>query len=145
MFNDNSKACKEVLKKTQIKWLYAVGELLVSAIRPLVPVGYTSNLKTSLDYKVDESDMSIIIGVGEEYAVYVEFGTGEFAENGQGRKGGWYYTDPITGETIFTYGSHPRPYMRPGYRNQKNNIEALLEKYLKEIGVNSKVTIKKVK
>ena len=97
MFVDNSAACKKAIKEAQEKWLYAVGELLVSAIRPLIPV-YTSNLKTSLDYKVDIDKMEVTIGVGEEYAIYVEFGTGEFAENGQGRKGGWTYVDKVTGE-----------------------------------------------
>lgn len=143
MFIDNSEACKKAIKEAQEKWLYAVGELLVSAIRPLIPV-YTSNLKTSLDYKVDIDKMEVTIGVGEEYAIYVEFGTGELAENGQGRKGGWTYVDKVTGETIFTYGQHPQPYMRPGFRNNKNNIKKLLEKYLKEIGYEGiKISIKK--
>lgn len=143
MFIDNSEACKKAIKEAQEKWLYAVGELLVSAIRPLIPV-YTSNLKTSLDYKVDIDKMEVTIGVGEEYAIYVEFGTGEFAENGQGRKGGWTYVDKVTGETIFTYGQSPQPYMRPGFRNNKNNIKKLLEKYLKEIGYEGiKISIKK--
>jgi len=143
-FVNNSKACKEAIRKAQIKWLYAAGELLVSTIRPLIPV-MTSNLKTSLDYVVDEDKMTLTVGVGEEYAVYVEFGTGEFAENGQGRKGGWTYKDPITGETVFTWGQDPQPYIRPGYRNQKKNIEALLAKYLKELGTSAKITMKKVK
>ncbi|WP_238902673.1 HK97-gp10 family putative phage morphogenesis protein [Clostridium sp. YIM B02506] len=143
-FVNNSKACKEAIRKAQVKWLYAAGELLVSTIRPLIPV-MTSNLKTSLDYVVDEDKMTLTVGVGEEYAVYVEFGTGEFAENGQGRKGGWTYKDPITGETVFTWGQDPQPYMRPGYRNQKKNIEALLAKYLKELGTSAKITMKKVK
>jgi len=143
-FVNNSKACKEAIRKAQVKWLYAAGELLVSTIRPLIPV-MTSNLKTSLDYVVDEDKMTLTVGVGEEYAVYVEFGTGEFAENGQGRKGGWTYKDPITGETVFTWGQDPQPYMRPGYRNQKKNIEALLVKYLKELGTSAKITMKKVK
>lgn len=144
MFVDNSGACKEAIRQAQIKWLYAVGELLVSAIRPLIPV-YTSNLKTSLDYKVNESEMSVIVGVNEEYAVYVEFGTGEFAENGQGRKGGWSYKDPVTGDTIFTFGQHPQPYIRPAFRSQKKNIESLLEKYLRGVGVTASITIEKVK
>ncbi|WP_286909629.1 HK97-gp10 family putative phage morphogenesis protein [Clostridium sp. UBA1652] len=143
-FVNNSKACKEAIRKAQVKWLYAAGELLVSTIRPLIPV-MTSNLKTSLDYVVDEDKMTLTVGVGEEYAVYVEFGTGEFAENGQGRKGGWTYKDPITGETVFTWGQYPQPYMRPGYRNQKKNIEVLLAKYLKELGTSAKITMKKVK
>lgn len=143
MFKDNSKACKEAIKKAEEKWLYAVGEILVGAIRPLIPVE-TSNLKTSLDYKVDLDEMKVTIGVGEEYAIYVEFGTGEFAENGQGRKGGWTYMHPITGDYVFTWGQEPQPYMRPGYRSQKKNIQALLEKYLKEIGQEgAKITIKK--
>lgn len=132
MFKNNSKACKAAIKQAEERWLYAVGELLVSAIRPLIPVD-TSSLKTSLSYKVDLDKMSVTIGVNEEYAIYVEFGTGEYAENGQGRKGGWVFVDPRTCEKIFTKGSHPKPYMRPGYRSQKRNIEELLERFLREI------------
>lgn len=143
MFQDNSKACKEAIRNAEEKWLYAVGELLISAIRPLIPVD-TSSLKTTLDYKVNLSDMSVTIGVNEKYAIYVEFGTGIYAENGQGRKTPWAYTDPKTGETIFTHGSHPKPYMRPGYRSQKENIKKLLETYLGELGVETNISIKKV-
>ncbi|MCM8710538.1 HK97 gp10 family phage protein [Clostridium sp. SYSU_GA19001] len=141
-FHDNSKACKKAIRRAQEKWLYAVGELLVSAIRPLIPVD-TSSLKTSLDYKVDIDKMEVIIGVGEHYAMYVEFGTGEYAENGQGRKGGWMFKNYKTGDLIFTRGGHPKPYMRPGFRSQKQNVKALLEKYLKEIGVEASVSFKK--
>lgn len=143
MFQDNSKACKQAIADAEKKWLYVVGELLVSAIRPLIPVD-TSSLKTTLDYKVNLSDMSVTIGVNEKYAVYVEFGTGIYAENGQGRKTPWVYTDPKTGERIFTHGSHPKPYMRPGYRSQKENIKRLLEQYLGELGVTANISIKKV-
>jgi hypothetical protein len=64
------------------------------------------------------------VGTNVEYAVYVEFGTGEFAENGNGRKGGWMYKDP-SGEWFFTWGQEPKPYLRPAFRKNRSAIEAL--------------------
>jgi len=140
---DNSDAVKDAIREVQKKWLFAVGELLTSAIRPLIPVDM-GNLKTSLDYQIDEETFELVIGVTPEYAIYVEFGTGEYAENGEGRKGGWSYQDPKTGDWVHTIGSKPQPYMRPGYESVKNDLIAVLEKYLNEMDLDGKYKIKVV-
>ena len=143
-FIDNSDAVKKAMHDAQLKALYAIGELLYAAIRPLIPVDTTA-LITSLDYVVDESEMSVTVGVNTDYAIYVEFGTGEYAENGNGRKGGWAYVDEDTGKTIFTMGMHPQPYMRPGYRSSKAKIKTIIEETMKAYIGDGKITIRKVK
>jgi len=127
-FKDNSAACKEALRQAQKAMLYEIGELIYSAIFPLIPTDTTA-LKTSLGYKVNEAEMSVTIGVNTEYAVWVEFGTGIYAENGQGRKGGWAYKDE-DGKTIFTMGMRAQPYMRPGYKSVKKQIEKRCQEIL---------------
>lgn len=58
-----------------------------------------------------------------EYAPYVEYGTGLFAEGGNGRKNvPWAYRDEKTGELIWTSGQHPKPYMRPALNENKDEI-----------------------
>lgn len=47
-----------------------------------------------------------IVGSGLEYAIYQEFGTGEYAAKGDGRKGGWAYQDD-NGNWHFTKGTKP--------------------------------------
>lgn len=131
MFKDNSRACKAAIKQAQIKWLKAAALVIQSQAKALAPVD-TSNLKTSIDHKIQVSKLEAYIGTNCDYAIYVEFGTGEFAENGQGRKGGWVYTNS-EGKTIFTRGSKPKPYLRPAYRANKQALKQLLNKYLSEI------------
>lgn len=131
MFKDNSQACKNAIKMAEIKWLKAAALAIQSQAKTLAPVD-TSNLKTSINHKVEVSKLEAYIGTNCDYAIYVEFGTGEFAENGNGRKGGWVYTDP-SGKTHFTMGMKPKPYLRPAYRKNKQALKQLLNKYLKEI------------
>lgn len=131
MFKDNSQACKNAIKMAEIKWLKAAALVIQSQAKTLAPVD-TSNLKTSINHKVQVSNLEAYIGTNCDYAIYVEFGTGEFAENGNGRKGGWVYTDP-SGKTHFTMGMKPKPYLRPAYRKNKQALKQLLNKYLKEI------------
>lgn len=143
MFKDNSDACIKVIRDAQEAALRAIGELMYAAVYPLIPTDTTA-LQNSLDYKIDLNEMSITIGVNTEYAIYVEFGTGVFAENGQGRKGGWLYPDSETGEMIFTVGMKPQPYLRPAYKDNVENIKQIIEENLKKyVGNDFRVTIKK--
>lgn len=144
-FIDKSAAAKAALDQAVELSLTAAGELLYAAIFPLIPTGDTTALKTSLAYKVDLANSRVTIGVNTPYAIYVEFGTGIYAENGNGRKGGWVYSDPDTGEAIFTLGSEPQPFMRPGYEDVKETIKKVCGKYLGTLLGKPTLTIKKVK
>ena len=62
-----------------------------------------------------------------EYAPYVEYGTGLFAEAGNGRKDvPWNYQDD-EGEWHSTSGQHPRPFLRPALNENREQIIRLLE------------------
>lgn len=91
----------------------------------------TGALRRSIKSKVETEDMTIegIIFTPLEYAPYVEYGTGLFAENG-GRKTAWAYKDEKTGETIWTHGQHPQPYMRPALNENKEKIISLIKEGL---------------
>jgi hypothetical protein len=65
------------------------------------------NYKGSFRHVVYPSEHRAIITNTAEYAPYLEFGTGEYAENGNGRKGGWSYQDP-RGNWHFTLGMKPQ-------------------------------------
>ena len=52
----------------------------------------TGELVRSIKYTDPEND-EIVVFTNVGYAPYVEFGTGRFAENGNGRKGWWVYVD----------------------------------------------------
>lgn len=81
------------------------------------------NFLNSFTHKVYEDGDTIIglVGNTADYAPYIEFGTGELAENGQGRQGGWYYKD-TDGNWHFTLGMRPRPIMRSALVEKKQEI-----------------------
>lgn len=131
-FVDNSEAVKRELERAAIRGLIKVSLLVEGQAVLLAPVD-KGGLRDSIGYKVDESELVAYIGTNCEYAIYVEFGTGEFAENGNGRKGGWVYKTP-NGEVHFTYGMAPRPYLRPAFRQNQKAIKDILADCLKSLG-----------
>ena len=131
-FEDNSAAVKRELERAVIRGLIKVAMLVESQAVLLVPVN-TGGLRNSIGYKVNESELVAYVGTNCEYAIYVEYGTGEFAENGNGRTGGWLYKTP-DGEVHFTYGMEPRPYLRPAFRQNQKAIRDILADCLRDLG-----------
>lgn len=130
-FFDHSDEGKELLRQATIQWLFQACMLVEGQAVALAKV-QTSRLRNSIDHYVDEEELEGYVGTNVEYAVYVEFGTGEFAENGMGRKGGWVYKDE-SGEWFFTWGQEPQPYLRPAFRQHKNDIQALAKEIFSEL------------
>ena len=59
----------------------------------------TGNLRNSISHRVNmsESEKAVYIGTNNEYAAYVEFGTGKYREGGGGRPGWWVYVKDSKG------------------------------------------------
>jgi HK97 gp10 family phage protein len=97
-------------------------KVIINEQRRLVPVD-TAETKVSIgDHIVEASKTRVVDDVGPEtdYATWLEYGTGEFAEGGNGRRGGWFYVDENGGH--FTRGMHPRPFVRPSILENAVNI-----------------------
>lgn len=120
----NDKAILAAVMQRVIDKLDVAGKFVEDSAKLLVAVD-TGNLRGSITHKVDELELSCRIGTNVEYAPYLEFGTGEFAEGGNGRKGGWFFTDD-KGEKHFTYGNKPQPFLRPALLNNKEVIKKIL-------------------
>lgn len=91
----------------------------------------TGALRRSITSKV-QADGMIIEGdiyTPLEYAPYVEYGTGLFAEAGNGRKTPWAYQDDAD-NWHYTHGQHPQPYMRPALNENREKIITLLKEGL---------------
>ena len=85
------------------------------------------DLRRSIKSKV-EGDTGIVF-TALEYAPYVEYGTGLFAEE-QGRQDvPWHYKDD-KGEWHTTSGMPPQPYMRPALNENRQEILRVLKKEL---------------
>ena len=82
----------------------------------------TGTLRNSIQTEVDwEGDICMgIIGTNVPYSVYCEFGTGIYAENGQGRQTPWVYKDSRGWHT--TQGQHPQPFMYPALYANKDRV-----------------------
>lgn len=95
----------------------------------------TGNLKGSIESKVERQGNTIIgtVFTPVEYAPYQEFGTGLFAVNGDGRKTPWAYEDEQTGETVFTRGNRPHPFLAPALRENKDVVMHILKEGLSDV------------
>lgn len=87
----------------------------------------TGNLRNSITHKVQMDETTGVIYSSVPYAPYVEVGTGIYSTQGDGRKTPWLYTDPKTGDTIFTRGSHPHPFLKPAIDENISAIEKCFE------------------
>lgn len=104
------KACAIVERSAKEKAPKGNGELRRSI---------TSEVKSSND------ELEGVVYTPLEYAPYVEFGTGLFAEEGGRTDVPWCYQDD-EGEWHTTSGQKPQPFMRPAlYENRETIIETL--------------------
>ena len=92
----------------------------------------TGKLKGSWRAEVEKKDSGYeaVIGSPEENAIWEEFGTGEYALKGNGRKGGWFYEDE-EGNGHFTHGKKPSRAFQNAYDSTKNKIINQIENCLK--------------
>jgi HK97 gp10 family phage protein len=82
-------------------------------------------LRRSITSKVE--DMEGVVYTPLLYAPYVEYGTGLFAEAGDGRKDvPWMYQDD-KGNWHSTSGMKPRPYLRPALNENREEIKRILK------------------
>ena len=88
----------------------------------------TGELRRSITSKIvrDGNELVGIVYTPLEYAPYIEFGTGLFAEEGGRKDVPWHYQDD-EGNWHSTSGQHPRPYLRPALDENREQIKRLLE------------------
>lgn len=86
----------------------------------------TGRTKNSFRHVVDGATHTAYIGSDLENAIWEEFGTGEHALNGDGRKGGWRYQDE-KGQWHFTRGKTPTRAFWRAYTSLKAAIIRRLE------------------
>lgn len=87
------------------------------------PVGKTGLLRASIKHRVNENEG--IIGTPLDYAPYVCYGTGKYAEAGDGRKTPWVY-HTADGEFHWTEGQEPQPFLRPALEDNINEVSKVI-------------------
>lgn len=97
------------------------------AAKQKAPKG-NGELRRSITSKVEKNADGIqgVIFTPLEYAPYVEYGTGLFAEEGGRKDVPWHYQDD-KGEWHSTSGQKPQPYMRPAINENREEIKRILK------------------
>lgn len=142
--HDNSRAIIEQMKQQGIAALeecglraegYAKSKAPVGTPESTGIVGYVTNgMRQSITHKVVDS--AVYIGTNKRadngvfYPAYVEFGTGIYASNGQGRQNPWTWYDK-NGKGHFTYGMKPVHFLRDSVADHKEEYKRVFLKYLK--------------
>ena len=87
--------------------------------------GYVGGaLKASLTYVVSVAKKTVTIGSNLLYSIWVELGTGIFAEKGNGRKTPWVWMD-FNGKFHATRGMAPRPFLRPAVEDHIKELQEI--------------------
>ena len=91
----------------------------------------TGALRRSITSKIEVTGSEIdgIVFTPLEYSPYIEYGTGMYAENGNGRQTPWGYRDD-KGDYHYTHGQHPQPFLRPALEENKDEIIQIIKEAL---------------
>ena len=127
-FIDNRNEVKDAIRRSCVNSISEMcGELVSQTARnSRVKTGKT---KGSYQYRVDEEKLEGYVGSNYENAIWEELGTGEYALNGNGRKGGWFYVDE-EGAGHFTHGKKPNKPMLRAYYALKNKFYDIIVKHI---------------
>ena len=88
----------------------------------------TGALRRSITSKVETEGEDIVgtVFTPLEYAPYVEYGTGLFAESGGRKDVPWSYQDD-KGNWHSTSGQKPQPFMRPAFNESREEILRIIK------------------
>ncbi len=93
----------------------------------------TGKTKASWQHKVDSKKSEAYVGSNYENAIWEEFGTGIYAQKGNGRKDvPWVYQDE-SGKWHRTSGKKPRKALQRAFNSTKNSIKAFFEERFKDL------------
>lgn len=84
----------------------------------------TGQLRSSIQHRVIGNEGEVFTNVS--YAMYVEFGTGIYAEAGNGRQTPWSYQD-AKGNWHTTRGMTAQPFLRPALDSNRAEIGQCFE------------------
>ena len=127
-FTDNSEqVLKELADKIHIA-LDSVGSTAAGYAQDGAPVD-TGNLRNSITHEVGNDEVNI--GTNVEYAVYQEYGTGIYAEDGSGRQTPWFY-EGSDGKMHMTYGSKPHHFLKNSVMNHQQEYQRMIETIMKQ-------------
>lgn len=130
-FEDYSDEVIATFKGLIIEWLYEVIGEFKSQVQRNTRVD-TGQLKSSWDTDVDENNYVAQVGSPLQNAIWEEFGTGQYAINGNGRKTSWAYKDR-NGDWHKTVGKRPSRALENARAKVEPKIQTALENKLRKL------------
>ena len=130
-FEDNTlKVIDNTESMIEATLLECAGEIVSATARnSRVKTGQLKNSWKGIVNKTSDG-YEAVMGSPLENAIWEEFGTGEYALKGNGRKGGWAYED-ADGNWHKTHGKKPSRAFHKAYTSLKNKIINRLKNSLK--------------
>ncbi len=126
-FTDNSEEVLAAMQQAAVRALEKCGLVAEGYAKKLCPVD-TGNLRNSITHTVDEQEPAAIIGTNNEYAPYVELGTGKYVSGG--RPTPWAYQD-AKGNWHWTRGNKAQPFLKPAVANHADKYRKIMEDEMK--------------
>lgn len=137
-FTDNTPRLLEALDSWEERVLTLWGMTVQDYAQLLVPTGTADStgiegyvggaLNQSLTFALDLAKKTVTIGSNLFYSVYVELGTGIFAEKGNGRKTPWVWKD-FNGKWHFTRGmraaNEGKGFLRPAVEEHIDELREI--------------------
>lgn len=91
----------------------------------------TGAMRNSVSHQVATDENAVYVGTNNEYAIYHEYGTGIYAEDGKGRQTPWRYVDSH-GEGHWTRGMKPIHMIKNGIGDHISEFKQIAENELKK-------------
>lgn len=100
VFEDFTGEVTKEIENIILNWLEeASSEIESQTIRKTGTGAYYREIASKWTHIIDKSKYEAIIGNPLENALWVEYGTGEYALNGDGRKDWWVFIEDSTGKS----------------------------------------------
>ena len=100
IFEDFTGEVTEEIENIILNWLEeASSELETQTITRSGTGAYYREVASKWEHRVDKSKYEAIVGNPLENALWIEYGTGEYALNGDGRKDWWVFIEDSTGKS----------------------------------------------
>lgn len=133
-FEDNTDEIIEAMRGKALAWLEEAGGEIEAQTKTNSRRA-SGDTAGSFQHKINKGNMTCSIGSELENAIWEEFGTGEYALNGDGRAGAWYvpvdsYTGKkrptYNGQVVIVYGKNGKKFYKT---NGKRGTRALFNAF----------------
>lgn len=150
---NNTASLKAGIKKVALNWLEeTAGEIEAQTKRNSAVGSAGAPTKNSWRHQVNSGTMEAVVGSSEINAIYEEYGTGEYAAEGNGRSTPWYvpvesvvgYKKPsYQGKVVIVYGKGGQKFYKTDGKAPKkmlhNAWDSVIPKAKKALPANLKM------